>query len=313
MKDITGLSINTQKSKIYFSKGCTHKEELKYIIGFPEGFMPTKYLGIPLSENYLKPMHYSSLIDKCRERLEGWSGQTLSFSCRTELLKTVIQGIASYWIHSYKLPPSVCRELDKLCANFLWKGRVHAWRWSAICKPKSERGRGRGRLRSFQDINKVAICKRFWIYCNNETIWASRMKQHYKKHYTISEDSAHLMDSMAWKDLCQVRQVMLEHIYQAPHGLRQWRPHQSGVLSFKSAWKVIRSHSTTFDLANVVWYPNHCPKISTCLLRAVQDKLLTRARLKQFGVVEQDTCVLCYSTTCSSAAPTPHTFGLYAS
>jgi len=38
-----------------------------------------------------------------------------------------------------------------------------------------------------------------------------------------------------------------------------------------------------------------CPKMSTCLLRALLDKLLTRDKLKQFEIVEQNFSVLCNS------------------
>ena len=37
--------------------------------------------------------------------------------------------------------------------------------------------------------------------------------------------------------------------------------------------------------------------MSTCILRALLDKLLTRDRLKRYGIVEQDFCVLCNSET----------------
>jgi len=72
---VSGQTINKEKSKIYFTKGCNNKEELRDIMGF----FPTKYLGMPLSPSYLKPTHYSSLIDKCRGKIEGWSMHALSF------------------------------------------------------------------------------------------------------------------------------------------------------------------------------------------------------------------------------------------
>jgi len=94
----TGLIINIQKSKIYLSKGCSWREELKAIIGLPEGLLPTRYLGMPLSEKFLKHRHFSSLIDKCKEKLEGWRSHTLSFPGRIELIRSVIHGIVFYWI-----------------------------------------------------------------------------------------------------------------------------------------------------------------------------------------------------------------------
>jgi len=47
----TGLSINREKRKIFFGKGCLKKEKLKNAVGMAEGRLPMKYLGIPLSIN----------------------------------------------------------------------------------------------------------------------------------------------------------------------------------------------------------------------------------------------------------------------
>ena len=93
-----GLSINKIKNKIFFSKGCANKDLLKNAIGVVEGKLPTRYLGIPLSINYLKARNYSILIDKCREKIEEWMSSTIFFSGRLELIKTVLLGTLQYWI-----------------------------------------------------------------------------------------------------------------------------------------------------------------------------------------------------------------------
>ena len=50
----TGLSINKERSKIFFSKGCKRKEGVKKVIGIGEGKLPVKYLGMPLSVTIYK-------------------------------------------------------------------------------------------------------------------------------------------------------------------------------------------------------------------------------------------------------------------
>ena len=75
----TRLCINKSKSKMYFSKSSKNKQLLSDLIGIPEGNLPTRYLGIPLSINHLKARHYSVLLDKCRMKVEGWAAHTLSF------------------------------------------------------------------------------------------------------------------------------------------------------------------------------------------------------------------------------------------
>ena len=52
-----------------------------------------------------------------------------------------------------------------------------------------------------------------------------------------------------------------------------------------------------FELAGVIWFPGHIPKMSCCTLRAIHDRLPTTARLKQFHIVQTDTCVLCNKET----------------
>ena len=178
----TGLTVNQNKSTIFFSKSCLNQEELRSIIGFVEGSFPSKYLGLPLSPTYLKPRHFSSLIDKCRGKLESWSMHTLSFTGRMELIKTVIHGTISYWIHSFQFPKTVCTEIDRMCAKFLWKGKLHTWKWDSLRRPKSEAGLG---LRKAYDINKAAQLKRFWNYCASNSKWASWLREHYSKGKSI--------------------------------------------------------------------------------------------------------------------------------
>jgi len=66
------------------------------LISILEGFLLVRYLGIPISINYLKTRHFSVLLDKCKGRMESWAAQTLSFAGRIELIKIVIHYIVAY-------------------------------------------------------------------------------------------------------------------------------------------------------------------------------------------------------------------------
>ena len=55
----------------------------------------------------------------------------------------------------------------------------------------------------------------------------------------------------------------------------KWTGNASGRFSFKSSWEAPRLESQKFELHPIIWYHAHCPKMSSCLLRALQDKLLT--------------------------------------
>jgi len=70
---------------------------------------------------------------------------------------------------------------------------------------------------------------------------------------------------------------------------------QQGEFSFNSAWEVVREHHPQFPPYSLIWNPYSSPKMSTCTLRAIHDKLLTRTRLESFQTIQGNGCVLCES------------------
>ena len=208
-----------------------------------------------LSPVYLKSRHFSSLIDKCRIKLKGWT-LTLSFSGRIELIKSVMLGIISYWIQSFHFPVSIYNELDRLCANFLWKGQMHAWKWEYICWPKTEGGVG---LRRIQDINQAARSKILWNFCTSNSIWANWMKDHYLKGKRIWQIKPNPMNSFVWKNSTVARQVASVHMYQNSSDKWLWLASPNCLFSLTSSWNIARPYAPLFDLAEVIWFPYHNP------------------------------------------------------
>jgi len=66
-------------------------------------------------------------------------------------------------------------------------------------------------------------------------------------------------------------------------------------VSFSSAWNIVRNLSPNFELHSIIWFPHHSPKMAYCLLRAMNDRLLTKSRLESYSIIDQDMCVLCYN------------------
>ena len=71
-----------------------------------------------------------------------------------------------------------------------------------------------------------------------------------------------------------------------------WTATKSGSFSL-SAWNVARDSHPVFVFAPLVWWNLSSPKTACCLLRALQDRLLTRSRLQRFCIIQHDVCVLC--------------------
>ena len=118
-------------------------------------------------------------------------------------------------------------------------------------------------------------------------------KNTFKISDIVENNSWHLKDP----DLNQVWNRILQHrvpdIHAQGSDSWQWSLTESGEFSFRSACDKIRCPGSKFMLYDLIWFPNHSPKMSTCLLRAVTDKLPTRAFLKALNIIDADNCVQC--------------------
>ncbi|KAH6786950.1 hypothetical protein C2S52_006502 [Perilla frutescens var. hirtella] len=134
-----GLQINKHKSA-FFTAGIAgyELEEIQSVVGFPFGTWPVRYLGVPLSPKKLGVINYDPLIEKIGDCINAWSAKTLSYVGLMELVKSVLQGFACYWIQVFPLPEHYISRITRLCREFLWDSKVSPVVWADICKPKEE-------------------------------------------------------------------------------------------------------------------------------------------------------------------------------
>ncbi|KAL0294405.1 UNVERIFIED_CONTAM: hypothetical protein Sangu_3219200 [Sesamum angustifolium] len=122
------------------------RQQILDYLGFQEGSLPVKYLGIPLTSSRLTIADCRPLIDKVDARLAGWNNQILSYAGRLQLIKSVLTTLHTYWASAFILPKGVLKTLEKKMRQFLWQGSAGsrnakvAWAW--ITKPKEEGGLG---------------------------------------------------------------------------------------------------------------------------------------------------------------------------
>lgn len=79
--NFTGLIINPRKCKAFFgSVDLDTRESIQAATGFEIGYLPVRYLSIPLSSKKLNIHHYLPLIDKITRRVHHWSAKLLSYA-----------------------------------------------------------------------------------------------------------------------------------------------------------------------------------------------------------------------------------------
>ncbi|KAL0331204.1 UNVERIFIED_CONTAM: hypothetical protein Sangu_1665900 [Sesamum angustifolium] len=86
---LVSLSIQ-RKSQIILSRAVQQeRQQIIDSLGFQEGVLPVKYLGVPLTSSRLTIADCRPLINKLDARLAGWNHQNLSYAGRVQLIKIV--------------------------------------------------------------------------------------------------------------------------------------------------------------------------------------------------------------------------------
>lgn len=173
---MSGLKPNLQKSLVFFSGVQPDiKEHIIEIMGFKEGKLPVKYLGLPLVSTRLTKEHCHDLVTRIAARILNWTAKSLSYAGRLQLVKSVLTSMHIYWTSIFTLPKSVITEVEKMCRSFLWhgidkgkKGGMVAW--SMVCQSKVCGGLG---IKPAQKWNQTALVRYIWeLVKEKNTLWA---------------------------------------------------------------------------------------------------------------------------------------------
>ncbi|KAL0386421.1 UNVERIFIED_CONTAM: hypothetical protein Slati_4603300 [Sesamum latifolium] len=150
-------------------------------MGFQEGTLPIKYIGIPLTALRLTVSDCQPLIDRISSRLAGWHFLNLSLAGRTQLLKSVLSSLHMYWSSVFILPKAVIKVIEGKMRTFLWKGSSRTGyakvSWGQVCKPKEEGGLG---IRSVLHLNQALMLKHVWRILQEDphSIWVAWVLRH---------------------------------------------------------------------------------------------------------------------------------------
>lgn len=89
------------------------------------------------------------------------------------MINSVIASLANFWMAAFRLPRGCIKEIEKLCAAFLWSGpdlnsRKAKIAWPEVCRRKQEGGLG---IRSLKEMNVVCILKLVWRVLSANSLW----------------------------------------------------------------------------------------------------------------------------------------------
>ena len=99
------LTFTQKKSHLIISRSAQGlREEMLAVLGFQEGLLPMRCLGLPLLSSRLSIADCRPLLLKIDKRISGWEGLALSYAGRVQIIKSVLMLVSLYWTSAFILP-----------------------------------------------------------------------------------------------------------------------------------------------------------------------------------------------------------------
>lgn len=175
----SGQSINRGTSAVTFSSKTSQecKIRVKAVLNMSNDGGIGKYLGLLENFGRKKRDIFASIVDRIKQRARGWTARFLSGEGKMVLLKVVLAAMPTYTMSCFKLPMSLCKQIQSVLTRFWWdvkpELRKMCWiSWERLMLPKSAGGLGFRETEVFNDAPSKAymeVAKRSYLAARSDT------------------------------------------------------------------------------------------------------------------------------------------------
>lgn len=119
---VSGQAVNLNKASITFGSkvSAAVKTRMRNLLGIYNEGGNGKYLGLPEKFNKKKGEMFEYIIEKVKAATQGWNRRFLSHGGKEILLKSVTLAMPIFSMNIFRLPKTICEEINTLLANFWW-------------------------------------------------------------------------------------------------------------------------------------------------------------------------------------------------
>lgn len=209
----SGQQVNTRKSAITFGKRVMNstKTHIRRLLQIHNDGGCSKCLGLPEQFGKKKVELFQYRVEKVRARTKGWSNKFLSQGGKEILLKSIAVAMHVYTMNCFKLPKSICEDIDRILANYWWNNQpdqksMHWVAWNRMKFPKKEGGL---EFRDIEKFNDALLAKQIWrILHNPDCLMARTMRGRYFSRSNILSASRGSQPSFGWQSLLHGRDLL---------------------------------------------------------------------------------------------------------
>ena len=114
--------INHTKTTIFFSKSTNEDTQttIQNLLGVNIVRHYEKYFGLPSFVGRKKKESFTYIKQQVWKRIQEREGKLLSQASREILIKAVAQSLPTYTMSCFKLPISLCHNLESMICRFFW-------------------------------------------------------------------------------------------------------------------------------------------------------------------------------------------------
>ena len=212
-EELSGQRINLLKSSITFSAktppevkqrvNCTLSIEAEGGVG--------KYPGLPEHFGRKKRDIFASIVDRIRQKAFSWTSRFLSGAGKQVLLEAVLSAMPCYAISCFKIPISLCKQIQSILTRFWWDAnpekRKMCWvAWDTLTQPKYAGGLG---FRDIETFNDSLIGKIGWrLISNPESLLAHVLLGKYAWKSSFMDCSVPSAASHGWRSIIVGRELL---------------------------------------------------------------------------------------------------------
>ncbi|XP_023635799.1 uncharacterized protein LOC111829922 [Capsella rubella] len=209
----SGQRVNKSKSAITFGKRVstsTRNLMRRCLQIFNDGGC-SKYLGLPEQFGRKKVELFQFIVEKVRQTTKGWSNKFLSHGGKEILLKSIALAMPVYTMNCFKLPKSICEDIDRIMADYWWNSQdhrksVHWVAWNRLKYSKNEGGLG---FRDIEKFNDALLAKQVWrILQFPDCLMARTFRGRYFANSNILTASRGTQPSFAWQSILHGQQLL---------------------------------------------------------------------------------------------------------